>query len=175
MRNEILECKLRYLKEWQRDGAHMLCPRCGLNRMYKSVHTNALSRIADVYVCPQCGTDEAILDLLRKPLPLHEWAFAVPQRMDDHFIQTPADEVWEQLQRDQIPELMRLFKRYMDASSDSGHDSYRKAAFASCPGLELLMFKPFYARYEAADGQLVVRFMSGDEGIVVTHDVLLLE
>ena len=33
----------------------MPCPRCGEDWM-KELATNALSRVADVYVCDDCGT-----------------------------------------------------------------------------------------------------------------------
>ena len=36
------------LKAKQDAGEHMLCPRCGRNTMKKNIHTNALSRYADI-------------------------------------------------------------------------------------------------------------------------------
>ena len=48
---ERMERKLLDLKARQQDGEHMPCPRCGEDRMKEPVHTNALSRMADVYVC----------------------------------------------------------------------------------------------------------------------------
>lgn len=57
----------------QTDGVH-LCPRCGKMTVKDSLHTNALSRHADVYICDACGVDEAIRDWLGDPLPLKEWA-----------------------------------------------------------------------------------------------------
>lgn len=51
------------------------CPRCGHNRMNERAVRNARSRRASVYICDQCGTDEALLDMThQEPLPLNEWA-----------------------------------------------------------------------------------------------------
>jgi len=36
------------------------CPRCGQYRMLPKVHRNSLSRHEQIYVCPICGTDEAV-------------------------------------------------------------------------------------------------------------------
>ena len=44
------------LKAWQQASEHMLCPRCGKDTMKPDLHTNALSRHADLYVCDKCGT-----------------------------------------------------------------------------------------------------------------------
>ena len=49
------------LKARQQAGEHMPCPRCGKDTMKPELHTNALSRHADLYVCDQCGTAEAML------------------------------------------------------------------------------------------------------------------
>lgn len=54
------------------------CPRCGHNRMKTPAVKNALSRRAEVYICSECGQEEAIMDALgTKPLPLEEWAMAL--------------------------------------------------------------------------------------------------
>jgi predicted RNA-binding Zn-ribbon protein involved in translation (DUF1610 family) len=50
------------------------CPRCGHNRMDPVLVRNALSRRAKVYICSECGTEEALLDMVGEPpLPLLEW------------------------------------------------------------------------------------------------------
>lgn len=59
--------------EVQKAGG-LICPRCGRMSMDKVLSHNALSRVADVYVCPDCGMDEAIRDFGRIPLPVEEWA-----------------------------------------------------------------------------------------------------
>ena len=38
------------LKARQQAGEHMLCPRCGMDTMKPALHTNALSRHADLYI-----------------------------------------------------------------------------------------------------------------------------
>ena len=53
------------LKARQDAGEQMLCPRCGRNTMKKNIHTNALSRYADIYICDACGTEEAPLKFIR--------------------------------------------------------------------------------------------------------------
>ena len=44
--------------------------------MKKPISRNALSRVADVYVCPVCGMDEAIRDFEKIPLPIEQWAIS---------------------------------------------------------------------------------------------------
>lgn len=50
------------------------CPRCGRMVMNEKPARNAVSRYAAVYVCDECGMDEAIRDFARKPLPLTDWS-----------------------------------------------------------------------------------------------------
>jgi len=38
------------LKARQAAGEHMPCPRCGRDTMKKSIHINAISRHADIYM-----------------------------------------------------------------------------------------------------------------------------
>ena len=59
----------------QTDGVHF-CPRCGRMSVKDRLHTNALSRAATIYVCDDCGMDEAIRDYAGKELPLKDWAIA---------------------------------------------------------------------------------------------------
>ena len=46
--------------------------RCGQKMRYPLAQ-NALSRALDVYVCPECGMDEAIRDATGEILPVSEW------------------------------------------------------------------------------------------------------
>lgn len=64
------------IKEIQELGGR-ICPRCGRWSMESPITHNALSRVADVYVCPDCGMDEALRDFGRIPLPVEEWV--IPQ------------------------------------------------------------------------------------------------
>ena len=59
----------------QKDGVH-ICPRCGRMTVKDRLVTNALSRHVHVYICDECGTDEAIRELFGNDLPLMEWAIA---------------------------------------------------------------------------------------------------
>ena len=49
------------------------CPRCGHNSMRHENEENALSRHANVYICPECGTQEALLDMRNEQLPFLSW------------------------------------------------------------------------------------------------------
>ena len=49
---------------------------------------------------------------------------------------------------------------------------YRLEAFESCPGLIELWPQPFQAKYQAADGAVLIRFRNGpDGGIQMAADV----
>jgi len=60
----------------QKNAENLTCPRCGRQNMNPVSVRNALSRYADVMVCDECGTDEAMRDFFGSPLPLTEWAAA---------------------------------------------------------------------------------------------------
>jgi predicted RNA-binding Zn-ribbon protein involved in translation (DUF1610 family) len=65
----------------QTDGDHY-CPRCGKFTVKDRLHTNALSRHAKVYICDQCGTDEALRDFTQCVLPLEQWAIVQQERQE---------------------------------------------------------------------------------------------
>ena len=66
------------LMPMQERGERVPCPRCGYNRMNENPVRNALSRRARVYICDECGMDEALRDMTRmEPLPLNEWSMAI--------------------------------------------------------------------------------------------------
>ena len=71
------ECKIfleKYAKLQSDDELPLCrCPRCGRATMKKPVHTNAFSRHADIYICDQCGTEEAVMDMKHIELPLEDW------------------------------------------------------------------------------------------------------
>ena len=50
----------------QTDGT-TFCPRCGNLTVKERLHTNALSRHANVYVCDGCGMDEAMVKAVTNP------------------------------------------------------------------------------------------------------------
>jgi predicted RNA-binding Zn-ribbon protein involved in translation (DUF1610 family) len=49
------------------------CPRCGSNNMLTGASRNALCRHFDVYICPNCGNDEAIRIFKNMVLPAASW------------------------------------------------------------------------------------------------------
>ena len=51
---------------------NMPCPRCGQHRMEKDMAENALSRYADIYICPDCGREEAMLEASEQ-MPMEKW------------------------------------------------------------------------------------------------------
>lgn len=61
--------------EKQTDGVHF-CPRCGRFTVKERLSSNALSRCAQVYICDDCGLDEAIRAMKRDELLLEDWAVA---------------------------------------------------------------------------------------------------
>ena len=77
---ERMERRLLDLKARQQAEEHMLCPRCGADTMKEPVCTNALSRVADLYVCDSCGTAEAMLAFMKQDYPLTSWAAFQPVR-----------------------------------------------------------------------------------------------
>lgn len=71
----VAKVKVDAFAQLQTDGVHF-CPRCGRMSVKDRLHTNALSRHASIYICDDCGTDEAIRDWAHAPLPLKDWAIA---------------------------------------------------------------------------------------------------
>lgn len=65
---------VKKIQEAQQSGM-LICPRCG-KWMEKPISHNAVSRVADVYVCSVCGMDEAIRDFGKIPLPIEEWVIS---------------------------------------------------------------------------------------------------
>lgn len=66
---------LESLKELQEDNneLHFPCPRCGCP-MLSPMSENFLSRYADVYICPMCGTDEGVRAANgMQQMPLNYW------------------------------------------------------------------------------------------------------
>lgn len=59
----------------QAQRSKMCCPRCGKDEMQENLYHNAYSRHAECYICSACGTDEALRDFAREPLPLSQWDF----------------------------------------------------------------------------------------------------
>ena len=168
---ERMKERLGDLKARQDAGEHMLCPRCGKDAMKEPVHTNALSRHADIYVCDRCGTAEALLKFMHNPLPMREWACFQPVVPPSDFKTLTADEIWDRIQAQQLGFLMDLYERWQDECECEDFADYRAAAFENCPGLTQLWASPFRAEYAAADGKLVLRFRIVEDCIEVAADI----
>ena len=138
------ERRLLDLKARQEAGEHMMCPRCGRDAMKAPVHTNALSRTADVYVCDACGTAEAMLAFMKQDYPLHLWAAFQPVRPPADFKEHSARAVMDTVLRTQSDELRRLYQLCRDDPGNA--EWYRLEAFESCPGLIELWPQPFQER-----------------------------
>lgn len=90
---EEAKAMLEELGRMQEEGraAGLPCPRCGRFRMDDNPVRNAMSRRAKVYICDQCGMDEALLDMAKKePLPLNQWGMVLG--FDEVGPDDPADE-----------------------------------------------------------------------------------
>lgn len=73
---ELLEELGKLQEKGQATG--LPCPRCGHDRMLQKPVQNALSRRAKVYICPECGMDEALRDMAgMEPLPLNQWGMVL--------------------------------------------------------------------------------------------------
>ena len=149
----------------------MPCPRCGRDTMKENIHTNALSRHADIYICDACGTAEALLKFMSNPLSVAEWACLRPVQRPSDFKTLTAEAIWERVQDTQVPFLMNLFERWQEEQAYEDFSDYRAEAFERCPGLTQLWERPFRAEYTAANGELVLRFRWTDEGIEVAADI----
>ena len=68
---------------------HWPCPRCGRWVMNSDPARNALSRRAEIYICDQCGTEEAMEDFIGKVTPLASWDIA--KKADWPFGNDPED------------------------------------------------------------------------------------
>ena len=159
------------LKARQEAGEYIPCPRCGRDTMKARIHTNALSRHADIYICDTCGTEEALLKFMHNPLPLREWACFRPTQKPSDFKTLPAEQIWERVQDTHLPFLMNLYERWQDEHDYEDFNDYRAAAFENCPGLTALWAQPFRAEYAATGGKLVLRFRFTDAGIEVAADI----
>lgn len=81
------------LKARQDVGEHMPCPRCGRDTMKELIHTNALSRHVDIYICDTCGTEEALLKFMHNPLPMRELACFRPTQQPSDFSMLSAEQI----------------------------------------------------------------------------------
>ena len=150
------------LKARQDADEHIACPRCGADNMKHPLHTNALSRMLDIYICDACGTTEAMLAHMNQQSPLTDWAAFKPQVPPSDLKTLPATDVLERVTKKQLEPLIHIFRLCRDDPEHAGE--YRLEAFESCPGLTELWTQPFAAKYKAVDGSVVVRFTTNADG-----------
>lgn len=82
---------------WQEDRKHFMsdaetppaCLRCG-KPLNQKLAVNAVSRHADVYICEECGTDEALREAIGEPLPLREWHAITSERIGQFSLESVA-------------------------------------------------------------------------------------
>ena len=173
--NDVLKKKLADLKARQESGEHMVCPRCGYDRMKPELYTNALSREAGdagIMVCDQCGTEEAMLAFMRNPKPLTSWACFQPERPAGDFKAVSGAEAWEEIRDTQLPFLSQLFERWQKERGPGDFEAYRLAAQQKCKGMKDIWEHPFHVRYEVHDGELILRFRDSGHGVEVAWDIV---
>jgi len=170
---ERIERTLADLRARQAAGERMPCPRCGRDTLKPALPTNALSRHADgIYICDECGTSESLLDFMNNPLPIELWAlFRAPQPGSD-LKALPGAEVWERIRLEHGPVLIDIFKRWTQEAPGADFTDFRLEAFEKCPGLTEIWERPFHAKYEVADGELILRFRHTEEGVEIAADLL---
>lgn len=74
MNNEDMKKLIETYKLLQTIPAlNMPCPRCGKNKLEPDFTDNCLSRHEDIYICNECGRDEAGFDFVGQVKPLELW------------------------------------------------------------------------------------------------------
>ena len=165
-----LKSKLLDLKARQESGEHMMCPRCGKDTMKPELHTNALSRQAELYVCDECGNSEAILAFMHNPLPLTRWACFQPKRPLSDLEALSREEATKLLRTQRIPYLCTLFSRWLDDREDADFEVYQREAFENCQGLQELWPDPFRAVFATRTHLIHVRFKRIQNEVLVATD-----
>ena len=161
---EKIQKRLLDLKAKQDADTPMHCPRCGADTMKHPMHTNALSRHQDLYICGGCGTAEALLDFMGQTYPLHRWHVFQPLKPESDFKARPNKDVLSEVLQTQIDTLEHTFKQCRDDRENAPW--YRNDAFESCAGLTELILEPFHAKYSCADGTVLVQFRTAVDGTI---------
>lgn len=162
---KLIDKKLADLKAAQENGTYTLCPRCGCDTMRPKLYTNALSRIADIQVCSECGVTESKLAFMQAPDSLYGWVALQPVRPESDFAARPAEEVWKLICEQQATKLSRIYERF---EADEDVHEIRMFAFENCPGLTQFWTHPFQMKYKAADGYVLVQFKRTETGLEMT-------
>jgi hypothetical protein len=130
--------------------------------MKPDLHTNALSRHADIYVCDGCGTEEAMLAFMNNPLPMRCWAALMPKRPASDFIARSSSDVLAEVIRTQVSLLIEIYRQMERGELDSEDAQYE--VYSQCAGLTKFWTAPFHVQYDTADGSVLIRFRKrGDE------------
>ena len=158
------------LKARQEAGQYTACPRCGRDTMKPVLHTNALSRMADVYVCDACGSNEAMLAFMNNPLPLTRWACFQPARPLSDLDELTCGDAAKLLRVQRIPYLCKLFERWLDDREDADFEAYRREALKNCAGLQELWPAPFRAVFATRTHLIHLRFKRNKGQVVVATD-----
>ena len=161
---EKIQKRLLDLKAKQDADTPMRGPRCGADTMKHPMHTNALSRHADLYVCDSCGTAEALLDFMGQTYPLYQWSAFEPQKPPADFKARPAYDVLAEVLQTQMEILNRTYTLCRDDPDNAMW--HRHAAFESCAGLTELWTDPFRAKYTCQDGSVLVQFRTALDGTI---------
>lgn len=160
---------LANLKAQQESGKYTRCPRCGLDTMKPDLHTNALSRQADLMVCDDCGTAEALLAFMNKPYSLYMWAALRPRKPASDFGTMDAKDVWDAICDQQATTISSLYWQFRRGEDP---EEIRFLAHERCPGLIDLWTEPYRMHYECNGGPLVVSFSDDGDG-TLTMDAAL--
>lgn len=168
-----IEQALLHLRARQGSGEHMPCPRCGRDTMLTEMTANPMSRQADgVRICTECSANENALLFMNSPLPIEEWEVFNDRSHRDEFKDTPGEQVWGQIQKEQTRILEELYVRWLSEKAGADFKPYRKEALRRCPGLSFMMERPFSTVYKVAEGELVLRFKSTPKGVKISRDIL---
>lgn len=160
--NDAIQNMLLDLKARQLAGEHMPCPRCGRNTMKDRIHTNALSRHADIYICDECGTAEALLCMMSNPLPLACWAAFREQPPKSDLKTLSGAEAMERVRAEQVPFLTELYERWRAAPPGADFEAFRREVVRECPGMTRMWEHPFAVEYETATGRLLIQFSTAE-------------
>ncbi len=160
--NAWLEERLLDLKARQDASEHMPCPRCGRDTMKDRIHTNALSRHADIYICDECGTAEALLQMMSNPLPLACWAAFREKAPKSDLKTLTGAEAMERVREKQVPFLTELYERWRSAPPGADFEAFRREAVRECPGMTRLWKQPFSVEYATATGRLLIQFSTAE-------------
>ena len=161
---DAIRQRLLDLKAAQVADTPMRCPRCGADTMKQPIHTNALSRHVDLYICDSCGTAEALLDFMGQTYPLNQWSAFEPQRPPADFKARTVYDVLAEVLQTQMEILNRVYTLCRDDPDNAMW--HRNDAFESCAGLTELILEPFYAKYSCADGTVLVQFRTTKDGTI---------